>query len=33
MEDLDDNADEELDVLPRLQVFEKPQEDKVVCSQ
>ena len=33
MEDLDDNADEELDVLPRLQVFVKPQEDKGVYSQ
>ena len=32
MEDHDENADEELDYLPRLQVFVKPQEEKGVCS-
>ena len=28
MEDQDEDADEELDLLPRLQVFVKPQEGK-----
>ena len=33
MEDHDDDADEELEFLPRLQVFVRPQEEKGVCSQ
>ena len=33
MEDHDEDADEELDLLPRLQVFVKSQEEKGVCSQ
>ena len=33
MEDHDENADEELDLLQRLQVFVKSQEEKGVCSQ
>ena len=33
MEDHNDDADEELEFLPRLQVFVRPQEEKGVCSQ
>ena len=33
MEDRDEDADEELDLLPRLQVFVKPQEKKRECFQ
>ena len=33
MEDQDEDADEELDLLPRLQVFVKPQGEKGVCFQ
>ena len=33
MEDHDDDADEELEFLPRLQVFVRPQEEKGVFSQ
>ena len=33
MEDHDEDADAELDLLPRLQVFVKSQEEKGVCSQ
>ena len=33
MEDHDEDADEELEFMPRLQVFVRPQEEKGVCSQ
>ena len=33
MEDHDDDADEELEFLPRLQVFVRPQEEKSGSSQ
>ena len=33
MEDHEEDADEELEFMPRLQVFVRPQEEKGVCSQ
>ena len=33
MEDHEENADEELEFMPRLPVFVRPQEEKGVCSQ